>query len=387
LRLGIALTALVLLLGLSPARAERWQLQPAASLDTGYDDNVRLTPVDSEGAFSAKLNGALRAIRSTEISDIRFELGLAGTRYSGISDLDNTSGFAGLDLGYRLERSRFRLGTRFDSLSTLYSEQATTGLIQENRQQNRFSVTPGWTYLLSERATLDLAANYAEVSYEDVGLEPLFDYRVGSIDLGGSYGLTERFGLTGRLSYGRYETRGITNEYDNLGLQVGAEYQISEKASVAALVGFRQTEQTLEVLDGLTQSNTSSGPTYALSYTRRLERGGAFDLEARRELLPSGNSEVLDTTGLSAGLTYPLVPRWLLGLDASAYRNRSPGGERRDNDRRFVSVAPRLSFEIDESWRVSLVYRFRWQERDDDLGDAVSNAIFLTLNWTRPWDL
>ena len=128
---------------------------------------MRLTPDDPEGAFSVNLNAALRAIRSTEVSDVGWRSGSNGSLYGDISGLDNTSGYAGLDLGYRLERHQFRLGTRFISQSTMNSEAPTTGLVQVNRQQQQWTVNPAWTYLLSERATLDLAASFQDVSYVD----------------------------------------------------------------------------------------------------------------------------------------------------------------------------------------------------------------------------
>ncbi|MFN2202916.1 MAG: hypothetical protein ACK2UO_17080, partial [Caldilineaceae bacterium] len=205
--LALATPALVVVSG--AAYAEQWQFEPTANLETGYDDNVRLTSSsDAEAAPHVNLDAGIRAIRMTEVSDVRFALGLAGNWYSGVSDLDNTSGFAGLDLGYRLERHTLSLGLSLASESTLTSEVATTGLVQVNRQQNTFTVGPAWSYLLSERARLNLAANYQQVYYEDVQDLPLYNYRLGSVDFSGSYSYTERFALTGRISYGRYETQG-----------------------------------------------------------------------------------------------------------------------------------------------------------------------------------
>jgi hypothetical protein len=383
--LGVLLSIVVC----GTAVAERWQLKPVVSLVPGYDDNVRLTSVDPEGAFSTSLSGTLRAIRSTEISELGLALGLAGTRYSGIPDLDNTSGFAGLDWSYRLERQQFRVGARFDSESTLYSEATTTGLTQFNRQQNRVSVNAGWNYQISERVAMDLGAIYQDVSYDGGHTVPYSNYNVGVINLGGSYLWSERFKLTGRVSYGRYDTQGITNDYENLGVQGGAVYQLSETSTLAALVGQRRTRQRFEIGDGISGSSDSSGLTYALSYAKQFEAGRTLSLTARRELAPSGNREVLDTIGLSANLSLPLSERLRFGLAASAYRNRGVGvgGDLSSGNRTYSSISPSISYDIDESWQVSASYRFRWQEYEGIPVDAVSNAIFLNLSWTRPWDL
>ncbi len=380
---------LLIVFGAGPVSAERWRIQPTASLETEYDDNVRLTAIDAQSAFSGSLAAALRGIRSSEVSDVEFSVGLAGTSYSGLSELDNNSGYVGLDLGYRLERNQFRLGARLDSESTLTSEVATTGLNQVNKQRNRLTLDGGWAYLLTDRATLDLGASYQDVSYEDVELLPLFNYRLGAVSLANQYRLTERLGLIGRLSYERYETQDtpFTNEYGNAGAQVGADYQLSETTSLSAQLGFRRTEQTLDGLDNLRVTRESSGQTYLVGFSKRFEVGGTLKLEARRDLAPSGGGELLDTTGLRANLSLRMAPRWLFALGANAYRNRSPYDDRSEGRLTYADLTPRLAYELDESWRLSLGYRLRWQERDGGLDDAVSNAVFLTLNWTRPWDM
>ena len=199
--------------------------------------------------------------------------------------------------------------------------------------------------------------------------------------------MTERLGLAGRVNYGRYETQVITNEYTNVGVQVGVDYQLSETTSLSVLAGRRETKQTLDGLDGRSLSRDSAGTTYSLRFSKQFEAGGGLDLEARRELAPSGSAQVLDTSGLYANLNVPVRPRWRFTLNGVAYRNRNLYGEQGLSDRTYVSVAPSIAYELDESWRLSLGYLLRWQERDEVPGNAVSNAIFLNLNWAGPWEL
>jgi hypothetical protein len=387
---GLAPLLLLSVLVPGSAVADRWRIQPNANLVTRYDDNVRFVPENAESGFAATANARLRATRSTENSNTGIYLGLGETRYPEFSDRDNTRGFAGFDLGYRLERQEFRLGGRFDSKSTIDSEVATTGLVQVNRQQNSWEVNPAWSYALSRRSTLEVDASYRDVTYDDPQ-NPLFrdftDFTLGTLGVGGTYRATERLALTSRVDYGRYEAKDIDNEYDNLGVLFGARYAVSERSSLAAEVGLRRTEQTRGLPNGLELTESSSGPTYQLSYLREFEAGGGVTLEARRQLLPSGSGQVLDTTGLLATLDYPLAARWQLGLDAEAYRNRRPDGRQGLQNRDYASVAPSLDYKIDEYWSLSAGYRFRWQERESVSVDAVSNAVFLTLNWSRPWDL
>jgi hypothetical protein len=306
--------------------------------------------VAAEGSFLATLNATLRALRSTEVSDLGFAVGFAGNRYSDAPDLDNTSGFAGLDLGYRLERHRLGMGLQYLSQSTLYTVQPPTRLNQVNRQQTTISVNPSWGYLVNERTTLDVSGRFQDVSYEDSGLLPIYDYRVGAVDFGVGYSLSERLGLTGLVAYERYETQGITNDYDNVSLMAGGNYLFSETSSLAAMVGVRRTEQTTEEPGGATLTDESSGPAFSLSYSRQFEAGGSFRLEARRDLAPTGDGEVVDSTGLLANLSMRLRPEWQLGITASAFRSRSPSGDTGRDDETAFSIGPSLGYKIAEAW-------------------------------------
>jgi hypothetical protein len=267
-----------------------------------------------------------------------------------------------------------------------------------NQQQQTLTVNPGWGFQVSERTSLDLAVSLQEVTFDDAGLDSASedgglvatsDYRSGSVNLGVGHSLTERLALTGALGYDRYETQGITNEYDNYRLLAGANYQLSEISGLAAQAGIRFTEQTVEdPLDGQTLTEESSGPTFNLSYSRQFEAGGGFSLAASRDLSPTGEGDVTDTTGLSATLSLPPRPKWQLGVTASAYRSRNPSGETAGGDETSFSIGPSLSHRIADSWGLSLGYLFSYEDLSDTGEDAVSNAVYLNLSWApHAWDL
>ena len=129
-------------------------------------------------------------------------------------------------------------------------------------------------------------------------------------------------------------------------------------------------------------------PRYRLSYFRRFEAGGGLDVEARRELAPSGSAQVLDTTGLTSTFRIPAhrsvaiwgrrrgfpqpQTRWQAGPDKTAL---TPPSSLASTTRSTKPCAcpPRTG----SAGRTG-------SELPDD---ATSNAVFLTLNWTRPWDL
>lgn len=184
------------------------------------------------------------------------------------------------------------------------------------------------------------------------------------------------------VSYGRYESKGDTNESEDLALQLGADYQVSETLSVDALFGLRRTETRFRDIFGRPVTEDSRGPAYSVGIQKRLARGGEFSLRALRELTPSGASEVLDTTRLQLGYTYPFSERLSLRLSSRAYRNRQPGGETSASDRTYADGEVGLSYQIRPGWRIAFAYRHRRQAYDEDPSSAQSNRITLSLAWS-----
>lgn len=393
----VGLTALLLALAANHTTAETWQLLPSANLQIGYDDNPQSASNEAEGSFLSTLNASLRALRSSDASDLGFGLGFTANTYLDAANLDNTSWYANSDLQYRSERHRFGLGLGFITQSTLYRQGPPSRLNQVNQQQQTLTVSPSWGFQVSERSTLDLAVSLQDVTFEDEGLVVSEDgipvsvtnYRSGSVNLGIGHTLTERLALTGTLGYSRYVPQGISNESENFQLMAGASYQLSEISGVAAQAGVRFTEQTVEgPLDGRTLTQESSAPSFNLSYFKRFEAGGGFGLAASRTISPTGEGDVVDNTGLSASLSLQPRPKWQIGVTASANRSRSPSGETVRGDETSYSIGPSLSYRITEVWGLSLGYLFSYQDLSDTGGDAVSNAVYLNLSWTpRPWDL
>lgn len=369
------------------ARAEQWEIRPNASFGLRYDDNVRLRVENPESSLIGRAAAGVRAMRRAEANSLGITAGIFADRYSDVSELNNVGGFLTTEAGYETDRDLVGVDVRFDSQPTLTSEEQTSGLLQVNKRRNRFIVSPSWTHLLSERASLDIDLAYMDVIYEDVQDIPLFDYRLGAASLFGSYRLTERATLNGQVRFGRYEARDVSNEYDNVDVGVGADYLVTETLSVGALLGVRSTTGTFGSFPDDSVSQDSSGPTYSLDVNKRFNGGGILNLQGVRELAPSGTGELLDTTELRLKLDYPLSSRWRVLLYMNGYRNREPGGERTRSDRKFISATPRIVYRVSETWNLSAGYRYRWQKRDLDTDEAVSNAVFLTLSWTRPWDL
>jgi hypothetical protein len=371
-----------LLTASAPATAQEWRVQPSFDVGVSYEDNIALDPENPESGFGPTARAAVRALRTTEASSLGLLAGLRLNEVTENSDLSDVAAFVGADGSYLTPRSELRLNLSLSTQSTLTSETATTGVGDAGGQQYRLDIRPGWTYRLSERSTLGVNATYTDVLYDGVDDTSLSDYRSGSLSVSAGRSLTEIAGVSLVVSYGRYESQGNTNESENLALQLGAEYQVSETLSVDALFGLRRTETTFRDIFGRSNTEDSTGPTYSVSIQKRLARGGGLSLRALRELAPSGAAEVLDTSSLQLGYTYPFNERLSLQLSSRAYRNRQPSGETSTSDRTYADGQVGLSYRIRPAWRIALGYRYRWQEYDEDPSSAQSNRVTLSLAWS-----
>ncbi|UHD17130.1 porin family protein [Thiocapsa bogorovii] len=324
----------------------------------------------------------MTAGRRTEVSDIGLGLTVNSKQYADASDLDRTNGSLAFISSYQLDRHRLGLNADLDYDSTLTSEEATTGFVQVNKRRSRFVVRPTWAYQITERATLDTGLSYEDVSYEDVNQIPLSNYTFARANVTIGYQISERMQLVGQTAYDNYESTADGTRTTSVGVEAGLRYLLSETSSIRALAGVRHSDAETPIEDGVDDTD-SFGPIFQLEWTKDFIVGGV-ELLAERSLLPSGRGTLLDTTGITLGFDYPISPLWTFGLNASAYRNRNPGGEISGNDRDYVDVSPRLGRRLSESLSLDLSYRLRWQKREIIAEDAVSNAIFLSVNYKWP---
>lgn len=379
-------TALALPLVLAPAlgAAQEWRVEPTANIELRYEDNVTLSSSDdgAQDSFGSSLRAAVRARRATETSDLTLRTGVSWNEFADVSGLDNLTGLLDASYSKTAPRGRWGIETSLSTQSTLTSELETSGLSDINKQQYQLNVRPYWEYYPSERIWLGISPSFQRTVYEDAGGTDLFDYHDGDLSLSGGYRLSERAELAAVLGYGFYNAHGVDNESETLSALVGAEYLLAENARLELLIGLRRTERRFEDPSGQSLTEESSGPTYRLSLSRDLARGGGFSLEASREVTPSGAGEVVDLTRVQLGLSYPFHERLSLRLGVQGSLSRAPSGDSDDEDVGFASGDLGLSYLLAEGWRVGLGFRHRWQSRDEGSDAGSSNTISLTLAWT-----
>ncbi len=362
------------------AVAQQWYFEPAAELRAFYEDNVRLSATDSQSSPGTDLLANLAAGRATEVSDIALTATIDSRWYADVSDFNRTNGNLRIRASRELERSRFGFDGVFSYDSTETSEEGTSGLVQVNKRRSRLLASPSWRYALTQRLDLDTTVSYETVSYEDVEAIPLYNYTFGRGSTGLVYRLSERLQLFSNVSFARYEASAVDQSSDTYGFLVGAEYAFSQTMSISALGGMQHLRSEPS-LDGGTGVDETTGGQFQIRATKEFEIGQLY-LQADQGLVPSGRGTLLETTAIAMGLDYALAPRWKLKLDARGYHNSEPGGDRSFNNRRFIRLGPRLTYQLTPSTEIGLGYLYRYQDREVLDQTATSNAVFLTLRYS-----
>ena len=372
------------------AADELWYNQPRVSVGALYNDNIGLSASDPISSFGAQAQAGIRGGWRTETTDVGVTGTLAGTTYFDASGYDSTSAGLALDAAHQRERNRFGLGATFSYLPTTASEVDTTGDQQQDSTQLRWSLAPSWSHQLTERATVEVAANYTEASYQGSGSD-LSDYQnLGGWLLGG-YDLSEVTRGTARLSFDRYEKGGTSGQSDSIGLSGGLSHRFSETLSGLVELGARYSESEQTGVPGETISSSSVGPLVNLQVDWRRETG-QVSAQLGRWLTPSGNG-LLDSTRASVSASERLSERWSVQGGVQAYRNRGDEeglGVSTQRNRDYVAANLGFSYRLTEWWQLQGAYRFAWQQYDgDEEGDgaAIGNSVFLNVSYTWPREL
>jgi hypothetical protein len=351
-----------------------WDFEPGVRLSLFYDDNVRLSQVDPQSSFAglAEVYGLMS--RRTEVSDLTFRAAADTTYYTDITELNTTDGALDAAYAYRMERATFGLASSFAYDSTLTSEEETTGIVQINRRRSLFDITPSVEYALSERSRIGADFIFRDVSYEDVADVLLSDYQFMRLGLNGEYDLSERATLLAQVGFDEFESELAGDSSEAITGEAGLRYEFSERMTLTAQAGARSVSSDSD-LPGRGNDDNSTGPIYGIGFER--EYGlGSLSVSLERSLLPTGRATLLDTTRARISYSIPVSDRATARLDALGVRNRSPSGDQSFDDREFLLVSPGLRWNLGETTWLDLSYRFRMQERDVIGGDAQSNAIF-----------
>ncbi len=393
---------LLTLFGSAEVLAKEIYLQPKFGVKVEYDDNIRLLNGSSgigaaegldKSAYGLIAEGGGRVGVRSDRYDLtlnnRFEL----KRYSSDFDLDSENIFIDLTSVFDItQRNKFSLRGDYTRDTTLTSELDVTGLVQDNIIREQWSLTPEWTYYLSN--TQFLRANYThnDITYEQSEISRFFDYTIDSVSL--SYvqqwnSLLNTYLSASAMSFEVPSIRRDTTEYT---VTIGMDYQFVPTWSTSMSIGrrFTNTETTFTRFnfntlrfEDVTFEDDVQGMVFSFSLNKRFETG-SVGLSYSRATSAQGNGQQRLVDRFAVNYGYKLTERLRISLAGGINVTTTAGSGSSNDDRTYYHVSPAVNWQLDRHASINAGYRYRMQEFENSDDAAVSNAFFIGFSYQ--WD-
>jgi len=408
---GVLIITLVMSL---PLPAAEWSAEPAVSLRTGYNDNLRLTADAHDPVWEANFSPSVRFGVATENKGLTGDAGIRIRRFAGGSGRESSSALNRED--YFLNTAAYHHGLRnslrasldYSRESTLDSELDVTGnVIDQNATREKLTLAPSWSRALTEQMRLDLSYHFSNVDYsDDPGIADLvgYSYQVASASLVRLFSPRIQGTLSG--SYSGYQPD--TNfDSTTLSLQAGLSAVLSETVQASLLAGQRRTTSDSSIgagfcigaMSGASFPSCTGGiaiPTgsaktevetmsavYSANITKVLETG-TLGAALTRSSSPGGEGELLDSTRLVLTGRYNLSETLStsLRIEISEYETivNRVGFVSNQGKNTLLSVIPKASWRWRREW--ALGWEYQYASSDPANGNEASrNAFLITLDY------
>jgi len=388
--------------------AKEIYILPSINIETKYDDNIRLMSdkIDGLGGIDKSAYGVITSVNAKiGVRSDRYDVALNNqvviNRYSSDFDLDSEDFFINFTSNFdATEKNRFSLIGDYKQDTTLTSELdgTGTGRVFDNPIREQWSVSPSWTYLLSDTQLLQANYRHSDISYEESGSSNFSDYTIDLFTLSYSQQWLPVLRNFFNVSVMYFDVPEIKNnvildskrETLEYSIDAGVEYQISPTwfASLTAGGRFTNTDITTSAnlavpTEKVKTSDSTQGMIFSFSIDKQFETGHA-EINYSRSTNPQGDGrlELLDRFGVNFNHRFSHNLRFSLMGDISVRSNS--GSKDLDDDRTNYRVRPTISWLFNKNTRLTGGYQYRRQEFERNDSVAESNAFFLNFNYQ--WD-
>jgi len=369
-------TLSVLFLSNSLLAAQKY-IRPSVSAGLSYNDNIRLSSTNKDSEFSFNLRPSVAFGVKSEVSSITLNLVGDSRRYAGGSNNDSNDISLNLSANKRTERASFGLGVNFSRRSALTAEQDDSGLLVPDTESDRLSISPSFTYTLSQRQSISLGYSKDKIDYNS-GAGSLVGYSNQAFNGSYNFQSSAKNSYSISLSSSEYETEDSLTETESINLSVGIQHKFTETLSGSANIGSRDTDSTTS---GVKSNN--KGTTYSFGLTKKLTKT-VYQANMSRALSPSSAGVVNESDRFSLSLNHKLSKKMQLGLNLSFIKNRSTLETLNSTDREFKKLSPSLMWQLSEKMNVSFIYEYSTQKFESAGDDA--NANVFRVNFQYSWN-
>ena len=397
----LPLLGLTLVLTAPDCNGDAWVYTPQLEIVAGYDDNLRLLPSNDDSGYVSRAELGLGVNRLTAVSRLTGRLGVEFVNYfeteqAGLEDESiqyllvngerklSQRDEIGLGLTYR--RDFTGANQRVDQLEVAgevtdpADVDTDLGLVKRQIRRDRVVFSPYWARNLTESLDLTLNYRFTDVRYErDINLS-LVEYDVQTLSSALATRLTAKNTLVVSLDAGKYTPASTARRtgLDNYALHARLKHKLSHISNVGLQVGYRQTH----CADPARLDDSESGALYAVDYKRRTESSTLL-VVAERRISPSGAGNLLESDKASVSYEAELSPLTQFSLQVRYFDNEAVDSQATlQSQRKLFYIEPELRRNLSRNWSVGFSYRYSSEDRSDGLGDAQSNALYLSLKYT-----
>jgi len=369
------------LFSLPVLQAAEWSLSGTANPSLEYDDNVFMRDSDKLGDYHARVKPTLKIMHQLENTETSLSAGYVLDRYDALSELDTENPFISINTQYNTQRSQWGLDVNYAEGTSRDDAADDTGDFETNSISTTESISPSFSYQLTERDALLVNASYSTREYSTTDFS---NSRNRQLSTSWQHQFTERFNGGVSLSFSNNKSNDLTSftDDDTYNLSLTTDYNLSEIWAVNGSVGVRQLNSERTDGFGDTDKNNSSGSSLDLNISYKGDVNTAsFGLS--RSIAPSSTGEVNEQDKISASWSRDLTENLSTQISASFQTTNSADGA--DNDEREnITFSPSVNWKFSPDTSLGLSYKYRQQKESDTGTNASSNAIMLTLNYN--WD-
>lgn len=369
-----------------------------ASIDarTEYNDNIFLTHQAHDSITGLIVTPALSGVMKEEHWETELRARVRISRYSD-QNINGNDQLFDLTGRYLAERHIFSLNLAHNLDSNLNAASSDFGVIGRRVNRKTQSLTPQYTYLVSERSALVFSYTYSDVDYldaENTGFTP-FITESGS----GSfiYNLSERSKISISLNVVDYTSKNDLVKYQLFMSRFGIEHKFSETLSTDFLIGVSRRNSTnlqIQTFDffGLPITTTQEidfsdrGLVLDAGILKQLETG---QIEARlsRDNTTNSFGGLDEVNKIKISYTKRLSELWRYKLSGwyDDITSISTGSRVTDRDTFFFEAITYYS--INKNWNVNASYRYITRKFKSDISEdraPHSNRIYLGLTYNFP---
>lgn len=362
------------------AFGEEWKINSSGTASLDFDDNVNLEAGNGgESAVTATLVPVVSVDRKAETLDLSLQGTVRLVRHYGIENHEGENPSLNFNATKRFEKATASLNTAYQRQSTRQSELADTGLINTQSVRQSISIDPGLSYQLTERDNLSFNAGVNAVAFSGGENGQFNNFRSYSWQSTWSRQSSENFRYQIILN-GSYFRPSAGVASDTYGFLTGRNWMLTEKLSLDTLGGIRY--QIVKDLPGAAQNSGGIGTQFQASLTYSGEVT-TISGSLNRAVSPSAGGRTLETDTVGVAVSHQLSETLSVSFSANGTLSRPSGGDTNTTTRQFYSLAPSLSWRINE--RLSLTADLQHRSQSLNEGDsAQSNSAGISLHFALP---